>query len=587
MSGNANKSSRTISPAEDLEEKRQNDQNDQNELYTADEVLHLASQINGVSIERMKAIQDERASESAEESADDEVDDGYTDNKWKRSIFHPISTSKLDTPATSATSALPTSFNPCDTAFDLSKTNISEYHSPFAKAATEGIDRLVECVLEEELRLSKTLRKVPIQHLKTIGISIVMSMETAVLDALLRGNLPFLYFTDFQVRRSIQRLWKLRSSQPSCYGQWLVDANGISPSPEELGSVVKRMRRYITPENPKDIELALQIDRVKTKSWPMERTRAGVRKYLCSQNMSGQPSLDRIKEVKKFCENLMERLKALPSHKYRVPLAAPLCEIGYSKDSGKRLKAHFAHKSSNYIMCLMEATFEINFPGKYQMFRSVIFPIWCAAHAATSEIILTRICDGYTTNGGGFSHYLAGLSNASALVVGDHDWRHLTALAVSNTPWVANNRQRLQSHVKREKDASVEAELTKARIQDLQKEINKVEMAMRLHKRINDLEIAKEHGDQKEIRILVEKYNKEDFTQIFSDTFEMLVWMETYNAMMAMLAGQEAELCSQGDGEIVVEKETENQSETVNTSQESFDWRDAIPSSDLTEDEMF
>jgi hypothetical protein len=140
---------------------------------------------------------------------------------------------------------------------------------------------------------------------------------------------------------------------------------------------------------------------------------------------------DRIMRVKAFVMSVRTRLASIPEENMDKPFAHPLVEVGYSYKCISRLIEHAAHRNSNYLMNLWEAIFAIlrseyeplfRNPRPYHLDQTVIYLIWFPKQAEISEIGWTKLAEGYTRNGGGFSHYPAGLSNASANSVPATQW---------------------------------------------------------------------------------------------------------------------------------------------------------------------
>lgn len=128
-------------------------------------------------------------------------------------------------------------------------------------------------------------------------------------------------------------------------------------------------------------------------------------------------------QTKAFVRALRERLDSIDPADQDKPLQFPLVEVGYAKESIKRLSTHKSHCNSNYIMNLMDALFTLwgptigtgkNERPKYRIEQEVIALIWKVDQAEVSEIGLTKLAEGYIHNAGGFSHFPAGLSNDSA-----------------------------------------------------------------------------------------------------------------------------------------------------------------------------
>ena len=156
-----------------------------------------------------------------------------------------------------------------------------------------------------------------------------------------------------------------------------------------------------------------------------------------------------------FVEAFRERIAKLDPQDLNEPLAFPLCEVGYSNRSIDRLKAHKAHSSSNYIMNAIEAifmAFKDEFSGEFSIAQFIIYLIWKTEQAEIAEIGLTKLAEGYIHNGGGFSHYPAGLSNASAQRTSHREWND-AQLYLANHSVYRKNIEYIQSVAKAETEA--------------------------------------------------------------------------------------------------------------------------------------
>lgn len=73
-------------------------------------------------------------------------------------------------------------------------------------------------------------------------------------------------------------------------------------------------------------------------------------------------------------------------------------------------------------MNLFDSMFQVEWPQQYSLHQFIIFACCTPTHAVLAEIIFTRLGDGYTGNGGGFTHYPPGLSNDSAAWYNTNEW---------------------------------------------------------------------------------------------------------------------------------------------------------------------
>ncbi|KAI0610894.1 hypothetical protein TUN205_04829 [Pyrenophora tritici-repentis] len=131
---------------------------------------------------------------------------------------------------------------------------------------------------------------------------------------------------------------------------------------------------------------------------------------------------DRIKRTITFVNALQKRLNEVLKADWNKPLEFPLVDVGYSNECIPRLREQASHHYSNYLMALTETLCAIlpttlqewSSNGPYHIEQAVIYLVYKPEQSEISEIGWTKLADGYIHNGGGFSHYPAGLSNASA-----------------------------------------------------------------------------------------------------------------------------------------------------------------------------
>lgn len=79
------------------------------------------------------------------------------------------------------------------------------------------------------------------------------------------------------------------------------------------------------------------------------------------------------------------------------------------------------------------------------MTQYIIYICHTASHASLSEIVLTRLAEGYMGNGGGFSRYPAARSAGSALKTSEQEWDNCAQYAIERSPL----RENLKSDIER------------------------------------------------------------------------------------------------------------------------------------------
>lgn len=156
-----------------------------------------------------------------------------------------------------------------------------------------------------------------------------------------------------------------------------------------------------------------------SKSWPSELTLQGFRRYLDWRNVivnkTARRCINRRKILSSFNHQLLTRVRQ-ERHAGRIhtPFQAAITEVGYSIRPKTRLAEHKQHRSSNYIMNVVDAMLRYRYGGAFTLKQGILFSCWHLAQPWLSEIAFTQLAQGYVQNAGGFSHYPAGFSNGSA-----------------------------------------------------------------------------------------------------------------------------------------------------------------------------
>lgn len=195
----------------------------------------------------------------------------------------------------------------------------------------------------------------------------------------------------------------------------LVDANTKeAPSANDLQKMLEVAEDYVEKRDPMG---AWRIDSCRGQQVPWQQSSFGVRKYI------NKPAHGR--EFYKL-KVAMEGLWAgwTPAQKGE-PMRQPMREVGYSMDGLKRLKDHYAHRDSNYLMNLFEAICEVNsgaLGGKYKMHGEVVYLMWREEQAMLSEELFTALGQADTATGRGFCHADAGDTATTLYGKARFDW---------------------------------------------------------------------------------------------------------------------------------------------------------------------
>jgi hypothetical protein len=348
------------------------------------------------------------------------------------------------------------------------------------KRQEEGLMALIEDALGDENVLAKLLSA----SKKRIMREVLASMDDDLLNIIIGGNLAE-YATQSGIKAELERLSEQATVSPGCYLQLFVDKEGKSPSPNMIKAILKLLRQYIG-EEPGDWEgWSEEIDAVmrggRQVTLAVRRVKR-FRKYFYVRPGKDkpeklEPSPTRVKRVKQFVRAIEKRLAEIPVTEHDEPLALPLSEVGYANGCHNRLDSHAKHDSSNYIMTLVEAVSiwakdqgELGFDKDFRIPQFIIYNCWQVEQGVIAEIVLSRLCHAYIYNGGGFSHYPAGLSNDTCRAKNPYweGWYELIYYAKDNTPLIAN--------LKRDREL-----VREWRIQELDKKRAKIDALKQVH----------------------------------------------------------------------------------------------------------
>ncbi|KAG6999664.1 hypothetical protein G7Y79_00033g068520 [Physcia stellaris] len=248
------------------------------------------------------------------------------------------------------------------------------------------------------------------------AISILISMDSAIMTALIDGRLSRKAEVPCHVVANALRKIQTQQPQPSIYQNNLCDYQGVSPTPRQWHTVCDIMLEYFSNNH-----LATIVDQKihPNKHWGPRLAARGLRRYTEErtwlENEDDGPCAIRRGQVRFFIAEMQQRIGREESlGRYDVPLDASVVEIGFSNNPPKRLWDHSHHRSSNYIMNLSEAVFEYLYPGMFRIQQLVVFACFASEHCWLGEILITNLSQGYTHHAGGFSHHPAGNSNGSS-----------------------------------------------------------------------------------------------------------------------------------------------------------------------------
>ncbi|RDI78512.1 hypothetical protein Vi05172_g11478 [Venturia inaequalis] len=288
------------------------------------------------------------------------------------------------------------------------------------------------------------------QPIKHMGLHILASIDTNLLSVIMAGNLCEEARDHAGIKAELDRIKLQAAHAPGIYVQLFVNEDGQPPSPDLIEEMLVLMEFYCNfkPPPPAYRRFAEEVDDIKVRPAidAAARDRTGYRAYLKRSKASQRtPSDYRTKRMRQFIKALRKRLSKI--QKKDEPLLLPLAEFGYANDCLRRLASHADHKSSNYPMNLMEAVCMWaqseglpGFEAAWGIEQYVVFNCFEVEQGVLAEIMFSRLGHCYIYNGGGFSHYPAGLSNTSCWKKNPsfRKWYTATNYTIENTPWVEN-----------------------------------------------------------------------------------------------------------------------------------------------------
>jgi hypothetical protein len=244
----------------------------------------------------------------------------------------------------------------------------------------------------------------------------IIGIEGSILERFVKGDLPKADREDANIRKLLRQLKNMTADDkiPAIYAQYLNDYDGISPTAAMLLQMLDTIELYIRGFQTMDqasADVAFKIDQAMGKPTTLTACGQGERKYI--------ESVTQAATCLEWVRRTRDRLTCLPPNQ---ALERPFVEVGYATKPVERLAQHKKHTSSNYNMNLSEAACKVLFKGKYFISQYVIMHIVDHTHAMYAEIILSRFALAYINQGGGFSHCMAGSSNAGVNTLGQPYW---------------------------------------------------------------------------------------------------------------------------------------------------------------------
>lgn len=288
----------------------------------------------------------------------------------------------------------------------------------------EQYEPLISDVLDEELPkyqhstvIDMTDRISPMRE-----CALILSSAPSILSAAVDGNLMSRLLTETSLQGEYAAIQERAHSQPSIYIHLLGNDQGTPPTPRQYLLVRDMVLDYLSQDSPS--AHAYHIDNITSPVITQYASSLGHRKYLHITTRS--PT--RVATLHRFCTGIQRRCASVAPSLLDTPFLHPPGECGYSKNSHVRLAQHRSHKSSNYILNLVEDIFTYLYrtgvlPQHFTMHQFIIYLIFRPRQAAIAEIFCSGLLQVWVDEGGGFNAYPAGRSVATAARLSMHEWQ--------------------------------------------------------------------------------------------------------------------------------------------------------------------
>ena len=251
--------------------------------------------------------------------------------------------------------------------------------------------------------------------------ALILSSAPSVFSAAVDGDLVRRLLTDTILQEEYAAVQERAHHQPSIYIHLLADDRGTPPTPSQYLLMRDMVREYLS-QGPSSAD-AYHIDNITPPTVTQYESSLGYRKYLHTTIRS--PT--RVATLHRFCAGIHSRCASVAPPLLDTPFLHPPGECGYSKNSHVRLAQHRSHKSSNYILNLVEDIFTHLYrtdvlSQHFIMHQFIIYLLFRPSQAAIAEIFCSGLLQVWVDEGGGFNAYPAGRSVATAARLGVHEW---------------------------------------------------------------------------------------------------------------------------------------------------------------------
>lgn len=330
----------------------------------------------------------------------------------------------------------------------------------------------------------------------------LVSTSRPIIEALLAGNLPERAQDPQNYPDLVNDLKALRDASMDAaqgvgdpddqayklvgiYGFWLVDRQGLSPTPNQLREIFEFARMYVE-DDWKDLTQAQQdlirgVDNLQTYTVSDTKLGNGFRKYLC--NAQKKPVGTRVVEFLQLFKNAGDRLDQIPQDKQNVPLAEPFDEAGFTVNLEARIEQHETHVSSNALMNLIDAIAIVHLNAVYRFRPHVLYIIPEPFLASIAEVFFTRLAQSMVAGGGGVNGMQAGIQVKSAYDLDTEEWAVSRKTSKDLVDWRANDKyyldhmqlqiDELKEEIYQRKWREIEYNYHKTELEDAEEEFDK------------------------------------------------------------------------------------------------------------------
>ena len=268
-----------------------------------------------------------------------------------------------------------------------------------------------------------------LDKLRRDALIFVAGIDSRLFDSCLSGDLVGgLHDPESRASKAVEYLASMGNT-PGGYAQWLVDADGKSPSPDEYLEIVQDYRRYAKSQpTGEDNQWAWDVDCGKHSKqiWKRKYAMKGLRCYFEDKKVR-EGNYERNTAQRSVFLTWTTNLEARCNSYDPDTLFRPIVEVGYTENFDERFANHVNGFSSNFIMNLTDNLLDRRWPGRFKLFQHVIYLARSYTQAWLGEVLMTQLVRGYIFGGTGFSYHPAGRNCHTAGKVERSHWQKISS----------------------------------------------------------------------------------------------------------------------------------------------------------------